>query len=199
MKGLMREKNSRSMMMQKFKSIVLLVIAFLLSGPFVFADSWDHHLAELAEVEHNINKLQEEMDTLVKRKKNTRDQARIEETLQRIVEIHAELIAQRKIIDDSQLHAKAEHADLAHVINGFDKRTKQAHKQKSKYGFSPLGSQLDALLVKIQLKYSTFIRTEEPKEELVAVEKLVQKKRKKKREREADVYLRRRSTIKLSK
>ena len=64
---------------------------------------------------------------------------------------------------------------------------------------SPLDHQLDQLLIKIQLKFASFMQPEEKKKELVEVEQVVQEKKKKRKEREADVYLRRKSKVKLVK
>ncbi len=164
----------------------------------VNAKPWADHQFEIQELERSIYKSQQELDTLVEKKKNTREQARIEQTLQRIVEIHAELISLRKTLDTTRDHLKAEHPDKVHVLDEYDTRMAR-YNDRAKRLASPLSQQLDKLLMQVQLKFSSFMTVEDKKEEVLAVEKVVDKKRKKKREREADVYLRERSKIKLTK
>ncbi len=176
-----------------FKSGLLVVIFF--SSSLLWAEPWEEHIEDVENLETNIFKYQQELDVLVEKKKNTREQARIEQTLSRIVEIHAELISLRKKMDTTREHLKAEHPDKAHILDQYDSRVTDRSKRKRDFN-SPLSKQLDQLLIKIQLKFSSFMRAE-PKEEVATVEKVVKKKRKKKKEREADVYLRKRSKIKL--
>lgn len=159
---------------------------------------WKHHQEDIEELEHDIFKLQQELDVLVERKKNTRERARIEQTLQRIVEIHAELISMRKSMDTTREHLKLDHPTKVSVLDDYDSRMKSIRKRKNKFA-SPLSRQLDLLMIKVQLKFSSFIKTEDKKEEQVAVEKVIEGKEKRKKEREADVYLRRRSKVKLVK
>lgn len=176
----------------------LFVLALMLTAVVASADPWPEHLENVQDLERNIFKLQQELDTLVEKKKSTRDKARIEETLQRIVEIHAELISYRKRMDSERDHIKLEHPDKTNIIDNYDSRTAKGSASK-KWKSSPLGAQLDQLLIKVQMKFATFIKTEEPSKEIVAIEKVVEEKQKKKKEREADVYLRRRSKVKVTK
>lgn len=180
-------------------SKLLLPLCFcLLSARVVLADPWPEHLQAVQDLERNIYKLQVELDTLVEKKKNTREKARIEETLQRIVEIHAELISYRKRMDAERDHIKLEHPDKANVIDNYDSRVSKTS-PTNKYKRSSLSGDLDQLLIKVQMKFASYIKTEEPSREILAVEKVVEEKQKKKKEREADVYLRRRSKVKVVK
>lgn len=177
-----------------------LMVVILISGlSQAFAEPWESHQEDILEIERGIFKYQQELDVLVEKKKNTRDRARIEQTLQRIVEIHAELISLRKSMDNMRDHLSLEHPDKVRILDNYDSRMYALKKQNSKHQRSPLSRQLDDLMLKVQLKFASFIRTDEQKEEMVAVESILQKKRKKKKEREADVYLRKRSKIKLVK
>lgn len=163
------------------------------------AHEWKNHQDEIQDLERDIFKYQQEMDVLVEKKKNTRERARIEQTLARIVEIHAELISLRKAMDNTRVHLQSDHPDKAHILDNYDSRMKAMKNHSKKYRGSKLAQQLDQLLLKVQLKYSSYIRTDTQTDEMIAVETILTKKRKKKKEREADVYLRRRSKIKLTK
>jgi len=178
--------------------IILSILFLILSAP-AFAGDWDDHFEDITDLERNIVKLQQEMDVLVEKKKKTREQARIEQTLQRIVEIHAELISYRKNMDNMRDHLKLDHPDKVHILDNYDSRMFAVKKKKGKYRGSPLSQKLDHLLIKVQIKYSSFIRTDEKSDEMIAVENVEKRKRKQKKEREADVYLRRRSKIRLVK
>lgn len=162
------------------------------------ADAWKDHRKDIDKLERAIYKFQQEMDVLVESKKNSRDRARIEETLSRIVEIHAELISLRKKMDNTRAHLKLEHPDKVSILDDLDSRTEMAKRRKRR-STGPLARQLDQLLIKVQLKFSSFIGVEEQREEVKAAEKMVQEKRKVKREREADVYLRKKSKVRLEK
>lgn len=176
------------------KWILVLCLLFSVSA---LATPWDEHIEDIESLERNIYKFEQELDVLVEKKKNTREQARIEQTLSRIVEIHAELISLRKSMDNIRNHLKLEHPDKAHVLDQYDSRVYGRNQRKNRIE-SPLSRQLDQLLIKIQLKFASFRRDEESKkEEMVAVEKTLNEKRKKKKEREADVYLRKRSKVRL--
>ncbi len=174
----------------------LLLIPFLAS--VAVASPWEQHRADIEDLERSVYKMQQELDFLVERKKNTRETVRIEQTLQRIVEIHAELISLRKSMDNTREHLKAEHPEKAHILDEYDSRMFASKSRTRKFN-SPLGRQLDDLLLKVQLKFASFVRTEDRREEVLAVEKVLKTKRKEKKERDADVYLRRRSKIKLVK
>jgi hypothetical protein len=180
-----------------FKPIFAFLL-ILLASP-LYAHEWGEHIGEIEELERNIMKLQQEMEVLVEKKKNTREQARIEQTLQRIVEIHAELISLRGNMDHMRLHVESEHPDKIHVLDNHDSRMMAYKNKKGRLSNSPLSHKLDDLLLKVQMKYSTFIRTDDKTDEMIAVEKVVKDKRKRKKEREADVYLRKRAKIKLVK
>lgn len=176
---------------------ILLVCLF--AAPGLFAEPWEGHQKEIEDLERNIYKFEQELAELVAKKKKTRDKARIEETLQRIVEIHAELISLRKGMDTMRSHLKEFHPEKAHILDNYDSRKKLALQNRERYKSSPISKQLDQLLIKVQLKFSSFMAAEDQKKEIREVEKVVRSKRKKKREREADVYLRRRSKVKLVK
>ena len=181
--------------MCKLFTFIVLIFAFSTAR----TEPWSEHQEKIQDLERNIYKYEQELDVLVERKKNTRERARIEETLQRIVEIHGELISLRKTMDSQRTHLQAEHPDKAHVLENYDSRSVKVGRANKKYGSNPLSPQLDQLLIKVRLKFSSFMVQDEQKDEAIAVEKVVEAKRKKKREREADVYLRRRSKVKLVK
>jgi hypothetical protein len=170
-----------------------------LSAHSVQASPWDSHLKTLEGLDNDIRKLEEELDVLVDKKKNSRDQARTEEALQRIVEIHSELITARKSFDKERIHIEQEHKEQAHLLDAYDSRTSKTKKNSKKYIASPISSELDQLLIKVQLKFASFMQNQEPTKDVQAVQQVVDQKRKQKREREADVYLRSRSRVKLSK
>lgn len=182
--------------MRIYKSLLMILLFF---SSYAQAHSWDEHLGEVEELERNIYKYQQELDVLIEEKKNTREKARIEQTLQRIVEIHAELISLRKNMDTVREHLKAEHPGKAHILDQYDSRVRSANKQKKRYSNSPLSGELDQLLIKVQLKFASFMHPEDKKEEILEVEKVMKVKRKQKKEREADVYLRKRSKVRLVK
>lgn len=177
--------------------INLIVVFSLMFHPVVFAEEWSGHIENIERIEKSLYKFQQELDVLVETKKKTRDRARIEETLQRIVEVHAELISLRKDLDTERDHLKKDHPDMAHVLDSFDTRVKP--KSEKKYTLSPLDSQLDNLLIKVKLKFASFMEDGDQKKEMVEVKKVVEVKKRKKKEREADVYLRRKSKVKLVK
>ena len=178
--------------MQMSKSILSLFVFFMAFQ--IQAKPWKDHLEDISDLERNIYKFQQELDVLVERKKNTRERARIEQTLQRIVEIHAELISLRKNMDNTREHLKVEHPEKAHILDDYDSRM-FGRKNKSSSS-SKLGAHLDDLLLKVQLKYSSFLLNQE-KEEVAEVEKVIMQKHKQKKEREADLYLRKRSKVRL--
>ena len=163
------------------------------------SEPWPEHQANIQDLERNIYKFEQELQTLIEKKKKTRERARIEQTLQRIVEIHAELISLRKRMDNTREHLKDEHPEYAHVLDDYDSRMSRYQQQKDSYRQSPISKELDDLLMKVQLKFSSFIRTEKKNQAMEDVEEVVTEKLKKKKEREADVYLRRRSKVKLVK
>ena len=174
----------------------LLIAIFLILPSLSWASPWEEHIGDIENLERSIFKFQQELDVLVEKKKNTREQARIEQTLSRIVEIHAELISLRKSMDNIRSHLKLEHPEKAHILDQYDSRVYGRKQRKRNYD-SPLSAQLHQLLIKVQLKYASFRKYDEPKDEMVAVEKTIKRKRKKKKEREADVYLRNRSKVRL--
>lgn len=180
-----------------YKLCILVTLVFGFS--FAKADPWESHKEEVQELEHNIIKYEQELGELVEKKKKTRDKVRIEETLQRIVEIHAELISLRKSMDTLAAHLKVEHPEKAHILDDYDSRKRSRVSQSGRFKRSPITKQLDQLLIKVQVKYASFMKVDDKKEAVQKVEKVVQKKKKEKREREADVYLRRRSKVKLVK
>ncbi len=183
--------------MLDFKTLFLpIAIAFSITAQ---ATPWEGHQEDIQDLERSIFKYQQELDVLVEKKKNTRDKARIEQTLQRIVEIHAELISLRKNMDTIRLHLKEVHPEKAHILDNYDSRVIASKKQGEKYKSSPLSRELDQLMIKVQLKFASFIRTEDKTEDMKEVETIITHKRKKKKEREADVYLRNRSKVKLVK
>ena len=185
--------------MKIYKVITLLILTTILLPSVSLAHEWHVHRGDIEDLERDIFKLQQELDTLVEKKKKTRERARIEQTLQRIVEIHAELISMRKTMDQTREHLKMDHPTKVAVIDEYDSRMQSIKKAKKSKFSSPLSRQLDMLMIKVQMKYSSFIKTDEKKAESIAVEKVIQEKEKRKKEREADVYLRRRSKIKLVK
>ena len=174
-----------------------IIVSLLLLPLTSVAHDWAEHLDDIQRLEKGIYKYQQELDVLVDRKKKTRDAARIEETLQRIVEIHAELISLRQDLDKNRKHIAAEHPEQKGVLDNINAAA--APKKKKRLGYSPLDRQLDDLLIKIQLKFATFMQPEEKKQVMKDVEEVVKVKKRKKKEREADVYLRRKSKVKLVK
>ncbi len=176
-------------------SVAIIVSLFVLKP--ILAEPWVEHQKTLSNTEREIFKHQQELEVLVEKKKGTHDRYRIEETLQRIVDIHTELITLRKIMDTERAHIKSMHPEKAALLENiqFDPKAKGNPKNK----FSPISAELDELLLKVQLKYASFQLPEEKKAELVQVEKIVELKEKKKKEREADVYLRKRSRVRLEK
>jgi hypothetical protein len=177
-----------------FKWLFFTVI--ILAGVSAWASPWEDHLGDIEYLETQIYKSQQELDVLVEKKKNTREQARIEQTLNRIVEIHAELISLRGRMDNVREHLKDEHPEKAHVLDRYDSRVYGRRSRQRSYN-SPLATKLDELILKVQLKFATFLRPEQDKREVLAVEEEISKKRKEKKEREADVYLRKRSKVRL--
>lgn len=179
------------------RSFVLIFIPVL-----VFGHEWKEHKYEIRQLESQIIKLEQELEIMVERKKNTRQASQIEQTLQRIVEIHSELITLRKTMDTTRDHLKLDHPDKVAFLNEFDSRMKNAKKKKVTKK-TPLSRRLDDLLIKIQLKYAGFAKIEEKeeekKEEVAVVEKVIEVKKKEKKEREAKDYLQRRMPVKLSK
>ncbi|MCJ8276046.1 MAG: hypothetical protein HRT44_05635 [Bdellovibrionales bacterium] len=175
----------------------LIILPALLLSIISNAHEWSEHLDDIQRLEKGIYKYQQELDVLVDRKKKTRDAARIEETLQRIVEIHAELIALRQDLDKTKKHIGEVHPEQVGVLDNLNLEAKP--KKKKRLGTSPLDRQLDDLLIKIQLKFATFMQPEDKKDEMIEVEEVVKVKKRKKKEREADVYLRRKSKVKLVK
>lgn len=183
--------------MLKFNLFIFLI--FIFSSPYLGAEPWKGHKSDIEDLERDIYKYEQELQFLVDSKKKTRERARIEQTLQRIVEIHAELISLRKRMDNIREHLKTEHPDFAHVLDDYDSRMLRYQTEKGGRRRSPLSKDLDQLLIKVQLKFSSFVRTEQRKQEMVEVDKVIEGKMKDKKEREADVYLRGRSKVKLVK
>ncbi len=185
--------------MNLFSSFLNLIffVTVLLSTSTLFAEAWVEHQKTLVDTERSIFKYQQELEVLVEKKKKTKDRARIEETLQRIVDIHTALITLRKKMDSERIHIEKEHPEKAALLENvqFDPKAPKTLKNK----FSPISSDLDQLLLKVQLKYASFQVPEEKKAELVEVEKVIELKEKRKKEREADLYLRKRSRVKLEK
>lgn len=174
------------------------ILAIILMCQSVSAAPWETHQAEIEDLERSVYKLQQELEFLVERKKNTRERVRIEQTLQRIVEINAELISLRKTMDTTRTHLEAEHPEQAGILDEYDSRMFAFRKKNRKYN-SPISKQLDSLLLKVQLKFASFVTTDDRRTQVREVENVLKKKRKQKKEREADIYLRRRSKIKLVK
>jgi len=176
---------------------VIIIATLVFSAKKSFADTWPEHQKDIRIIERSIYKYQEELGNLIEKKKKTR--GRVEQSLQRIVEIHAELISLRKSHDNTRAHTRLEHPEHLDELSHLDAKANQSAKAKSRLVNSPLTRQLDQLLIKVQFKFATFLEVEAPVEKMQVVEKVIRDKRKVKRERDADVYLRKRSKVKLSK
>lgn len=164
---------------------------------FLWAGDWAEHQRNIATMDRDIYKHQQELEVLVEKKKNTHDQFRIEETLQRIVEIHTALLTMRKKLDEERRHIEQEHPEQKawlEEVNRMQSETNQPTRKRT-----ALSAQLDELLLKVQLKYAQFQLPEDKNEELAEVDKVVEIKEKKQKSREADVYLRKRSKVKLER
>lgn len=174
----------------------LFCLLTLLYCDLASAAPWSEHQEVIQEVERETYKLEQELQVQVERKNSTRDHSRREEIVQRIVEIHAELIGQRKKIDNIRSHLKLEHPDLKVDLDQYDSRSSGVTANRSRPP-SRISGQLDQLLMKVERKFASFVKQEEKKKEIIEVEKVVQKKEKRKKERDADTYLRRKSKVRL--
>ncbi|MCB0377351.1 MAG: hypothetical protein KDD33_02575 [Bdellovibrionales bacterium] len=181
------------------KRLAFIILIF----PFLFAGQWAEHSKEIRMIEKQIFKYEQELENLVEKKKRYRDRGKIEETVQRIVEIHSELIGLRNNLHTIAQHVKAEHPDRAGQLNEtFDEGHEKAAKKDIM--LSPLDRQLNILIAKIRTKFAGFMKPEEDDDEeldenLVEAEKVIEEKKQKKREREAEIYLRRKSKVRLVK
>lgn len=175
-----------------FKTILMASLAW--SAP------WPDHQKQIEFIEKELHKFERELDILVQRKKNSFDQVRLQETLERIITIHSELIHLRQKMDDQKEHLQTEHPDKAHVLKYFDASLMKPDKGADDYFKSELSARLNDLLLKVKLKYSSFLDPDKAtKKQLVEVDKTIEEKKKVKRSRDAETYLRERSNIKLSK
>jgi len=167
---------------------------------FVWSAPWPEHQKQIQFIEKKLHKFERELDILVQRKKNSFDQVRLQETLERIITIHSELIHLRQKMDDQKEHLQAEHPDKAHVLKHYDASLMKPGEVGEDYFKSELSPRLNDLLLKVKLKYSSFLNPDkEAKKELAEVDKMIKEKKKVKRSRDAEAYLRERSDIKLSK
>jgi hypothetical protein len=176
------------------------VIFKILSSLFlVWAAHWDQHQESIQLIEKEMYKLEKELDILVQRKKNSYDQVRVHETLERIVSIHAELIDLRHQMDMLKTHLEQEHPEKAHVLKHYDSELIKSQANQKHFSSSELTEELDQLLIKVKLKYASFFDPDKQKRGLAEVDQIVKDKKKEKRNRDAETYLRERSDIKLSK
>ena len=163
------------------------------------ADEASSHIDNIDQFKKRIYKYEQELNIQIEKKKTLRDRARVEETLQRIVEIHAELIAIRQSLNTEEKHLRLDHPQLAseHEKEGGSKLSKVDRK---KYQLSPVDRKLDKLLEKIQSKYASYIVKEEEKKKAAVkeFEGVVRQKKKEKKQRDSDTYLRRKSKVRLS-
>ena len=165
--------------------------------------SWAHdfpaHLRKIKKIEAQIRILDDELERKVAAKNTTRDQGRIEEILQRIVEIHSELISQRQGLDEVLVHVKADHKEEGKKANLVNEVNDRLAVDKRKNVIDPLQNQLNALFRKIQSKYASFVVDRMGDEDMEEVEVLVKKKKQMIKEKESNEYLRRKSKVKLVK
>ena len=143
--------------------------------------------------------MDDELEKKVEVKNTTRDQARVEETLQRIVEIHAELISLRRELDEVIEHVKDDHKEMGEKAQMFGAVKDRLAVEKRNRMIDPLQLRLDEMLRKIQTKYATMINQKADSEEIREVERVLKKKKKYRQEKESREYLRRKSKVKLVK
>lgn len=166
--------------------------------PTAWSSEWSVHRQTIKDIETKIMQLEMELDDKVKRKKSTKNQARVEENLQRIVEIHSELISLRKDLNNEIEHTKLDHPDKA-TSNSLKESKKMLEDSRRRFSVNPLNIKLDDLLRKIQSKFASFIQEAEESEELVEVEEVIKKKKLMRKEKESQIYLRKKSKVKLVK
>lgn len=176
-----------------------MMLKLLLCVFTLWADSWDQHKEQIHLIEKEMYKLEKELDVLVKRKNRSQDQVRVKETLDRIIDIHTHLIGLREKMDNQRKHLNEQHPDKAHVLQHYDARLMKERGGNKNYTRSELSDQLDALLIQVKMKYASFFDEENSKKALEEIDKIVEDKKKTKRNRESETYLRERSDIKISK
>ena len=163
------------------------------------AEDFADHKKNIASIEQQIQALDKELAKNTAKKKTLRDTQKTEDLLQRIIQIQGEIISQKKDLDLEIQHVKAEHHEEGKAMNMFAEVKQRTDSKRRKDRSSPLQIQMSGLFQKIRSKYSSFIVEEEGSEELEAVEKVVKTQAGKRRAKEAEVYLRKKSEIKLVK
>ena len=176
-----------------------MIFKSLVFASLLWAEPWESHQEQIQLIEKQMYKFEKELNVLVERKKSSHDQVRIHETLDRILEIHAELIGLREKMDEQKIHLEKEHPDKAHILKHFDARLIKSQIDQREYTRSELSGQLDQLLIKIKMKYSHLAGEEKAERDLAEMNALVSEKKEQKKNRKAETYLRERSDIKLSK
>lgn len=175
--------------------IYKLLIGFCL----LWGDSWEQHKEQIQLIEKEMYKLEKELDVLVKRKDLSHDPNMVKETLERIIQIHTHLIGLREKMDTQREHLNKEHPDKAHVLKHYEARLVKEKTNNKNFTRSELSEQLDALLIKVKMKYASFFDEENSKKALDEIDRIVDDKKKTQRNRKSETYLRERSDIKLSK
>lgn len=176
-----------------YRSLLIILLSLPLS-----ASEWSTHRQNIKNIETQIIQLETELEDKVEKKKSTKNQARVEENLQRIVEIHSELISLRKDLSNEIQHTKLDHADKA-SLSSVQESKKRLESSNKRFSMNPLNLKLDQLIRKIQSKFASFIEEAEDSEELVEVEEMIKQKKLKRKEKESQIYLRKKSKVKLVK
>ena len=177
---------------------IFISIYFLFSATVSFATEWGVHRQNIRNIETQILQLEAELKDKVDRKKSTKDRAMIEESLQRIVEIHAELISLRKDLSNEISHVKMDHPKEASSLN-IQESKKMLSDAKKKFSMNPLNIKLDDLIRKIQSKFASFIQEAEETEEVLEIDEVIKQKKLQRKEKESQIYLRKKSKVRLVK
>jgi len=153
------------------------------------------------DIEDKITLLEEEVEHKQKEKMTVSSAARAEESMERIIAIHTELISHRRDLEIELSHIREDHPKEGRVANLIVGVKARMAKGKVRRELDPLTLRMNKLFKKVQRKYATFMQygEEEVSEEILRANELVKKQRGARKDREASGYIKAKGRVKLSR
>lgn len=190
-------------------SISVLSVIVLSLTPSYGHPPFLHHVSAIREIEDKIQELEDEIAQKEKDKMTIRSAHKVEDTLNRIIEIHGELIGHRRDLEIELGHVRSEHPEegrSANLIVSLKERMANRGGAGSRRPASvqrevdPLYLRLNAIFRKVQRKYASFIdyKAEETSEKMSRVNAIVREQRGARKDKEAQSYIKKKGQILLT-
>ena len=180
---------------------IFLLLPFLMVFEAAAHAPFQAHVKKIRDIEDKIKDMEDEVDLKEKSKMNSRSLGRVEEAVERIIEIHGELIGHRRDMEIELSHIRSEHPEegkVANLIVGVKARMAQG---KVRREVDPLSIKMNDLFRKVQRKYASFLsyQGEEVPSEISRVNDIVKKQRGKRKDKEALGYIKKKGRVRLTK